>query len=43
MFRQIKSGRFDYPSPDWDDVSDEAKDLIEKMIVVDPSVSDTVK
>jgi calcium/calmodulin-dependent protein kinase I len=37
LFAAIKSGSFDYPSPYWDPVSDEAKDLINKMLVVDPS------
>jgi calcium/calmodulin-dependent protein kinase I len=36
LFSQIKTGRFDYPSPYWDGVSDEAKDLINKLLVVNP-------
>ncbi|RXG47750.1 hypothetical protein VDGE_04135 [Verticillium dahliae] len=31
---QIKSGRFDYPSPYWDSVGDPALDLIDSMLVV---------
>ncbi|KAK2880030.1 hypothetical protein FQN49_000636 [Arthroderma sp. PD_2] len=33
---QIKNGIFNYPSPFWDPVSDEAIQLIEQMLVVDP-------
>jgi len=36
LFRQIKSGRYDYPSPFWDEVSDQAKDLIDHLLVLDP-------
>jgi serine/threonine-protein kinase CHEK2 len=36
LAQQIKSGRFDYPSPYWDPVGDPALDLIDSMIVVDP-------
>jgi serine/threonine-protein kinase CHEK2 len=32
---QIKSGRFDYPSPYWDSVGDFALDLIDRMLTVD--------
>ena len=35
LSQQIKSGRFDYPSPYWDDVGDPALDLIDSMLVVD--------
>ena len=34
----IKKGEFDFPSPYWDQVSDLAKDLIKKILVVDPNV-----
>ena len=33
--QQIKTARFDYPSPYWDPVSDLALDLIDRMLVVD--------
>ncbi|KAI0200190.1 Pkinase-domain-containing protein [Astrocystis sublimbata] len=36
LSQQIKSGRFDYPSPYWDSVGDPALDLIDRMLVVDP-------
>lgn len=32
---QIQEGRFDYPSPYWDPVSDIALDLIDRMLTVD--------
>ncbi|KAK5991138.1 putative serine/threonine-protein kinase fhkC [Cladobotryum mycophilum] len=43
LSQQIKSGRFDYPSPYWDPVSDSALDLIDLMLVVDPEKRLTVK
>lgn len=36
LFASIKSGIFDYPSPYWDCVSTSAKDLISRLLVVDP-------
>ncbi|KAI8715881.1 Protein kinase domain-containing protein [Fusarium sp. LHS14.1] len=35
LSQQIKSGRFDYPSPYWDPVGDPALDLIDGMLIVD--------
>lgn len=35
LAQQIKSGRFDYPSPYWDSVGDPALDLIDRMLTVD--------
>ncbi|KAH7198957.1 uncharacterized protein B0J16DRAFT_360560 [Fusarium flagelliforme] len=35
LSQQIKSGRFDYPSPYWDDVGDPALDLVDSMLIVD--------
>lgn len=37
LFRIIKSGRYEFDSPYWDDVSAEAKDLISKMLVLNPA------
>ncbi|KAK1769592.1 kinase-like domain-containing protein [Phialemonium atrogriseum] len=42
LSQQIKSGRFDYPSPYWDSVGDPALDLIDSMLVVDPDKRFTV-
>jgi serine/threonine-protein kinase Chk2 len=35
LVEQIRGAMFDYPSPYWDTVSDEALDLIDAMLVVD--------
>ena len=35
LFAQIKTASFDFPSPFWDTVSDAAKDLVRKLLVVD--------
>ena len=37
LYRLIGAGQFSFPSPYWDDVSDNAKDLIRRMLVVDPT------
>ncbi|PLB51661.1 Pkinase-domain-containing protein [Aspergillus steynii IBT 23096] len=37
LAQQIRMGRFDYPSPYWDDIPDSALDLIGKMLTVDAS------
>ncbi|BHF72367.1 Phosphorylase b kinase gamma catalytic chain, skeletal muscle/heart isoform [Sparganum proliferum] len=35
MLRQIMQGHFSFPSPEWDEISESAKDLIRKMLVVE--------
>ncbi|TDZ17746.1 putative serine/threonine-protein kinase fhkC [Colletotrichum sidae] len=42
LSQQIKSGRFDYPSPYWDSVGDPALDLIDSMLVVEPEKRFTI-
>jgi serine/threonine-protein kinase CHEK2 len=42
LSQQIRSGRFDYPSPYWDSVGDPALDLIDAMLVVEPEKRYTV-
>jgi len=37
LFRKIRKGEFEFDSPYWDDVSDEARDLISKMLTVNPT------
>jgi calcium/calmodulin-dependent protein kinase I len=37
LFAAIKKGKYDYPSPFWDGVSPEARDLIDHLLVVAPS------
>ena len=34
LFSKIMRGNYDFPSPYWDDISDNAKDLITRMLVV---------
>mmetsp|Transcript_17622 Transcript_17622/g.31624 ORF Transcript_17622/g.31624 Transcript_17622/m.31624 type:complete len:331 (-) Transcript_17622:1175-2167(-) len=36
LYQQIKSGAYDFPDPYWKDITDSAKDLIRKMLTVDP-------
>lgn len=36
LFRKIVAGRFEFKEQDWANVSDDAKDLVEKMLVLDP-------
>ncbi|XP_037333862.2 phosphorylase b kinase gamma catalytic chain, skeletal muscle/heart isoform isoform X1 [Pungitius pungitius] len=36
MLRMILSGSYDFSSPEWEDRSDTVKDLISRMLVVDP-------
>jgi len=36
VFEQIMKAEYDFPTPYWDDISKEAKDLISKLLVVDP-------
>jgi len=35
LFEQIMCGEFDYPEEYWDDISDEAKDFIDNLLMVD--------
>jgi len=35
LYAQIKAAAYEYPSPEWDTVSKEAKDLIDLMLVLD--------
>ncbi|VDM08898.1 unnamed protein product [Wuchereria bancrofti] len=36
LYAQIKAGAYDYPSPEWDTVTPEAKNLIDNMLTVNP-------
>jgi calcium/calmodulin-dependent protein kinase I len=36
LFELIKSGKIDFPSPHWDNISNGAKDLIRNLLTVDP-------
>lgn len=37
IFDSVRTGRFDFPSPDWDGISDSAKDFICSLLRRDPS------
>jgi len=37
VFEQIMKAEYDFPEPYWDDISSEAKDLINHLLVVDPA------
>jgi len=36
LFDQILNARYDFPSPWWDPISQDAKTLVRKMLTVDP-------
>lgn len=36
IFESVRSGRFDFPSPEWDTVSDAAKDFICSLVKIEP-------
>lgn len=36
LYKQIKKGQYDFPDPYWTDISAEAKDLVTKLLTVDP-------
>uniref|UniRef100_A0A6G1SQM5 calcium/calmodulin-dependent protein kinase n=1 Tax=Aceria tosichella TaxID=561515 RepID=A0A6G1SQM5_9ACAR len=38
LYSQIKNGAYDYPTPEWDTVTPEAKNLINRMLQVNPAV-----
>ncbi|VDL19717.1 unnamed protein product [Hymenolepis diminuta] len=37
LYNQIKSGSYEYPPPEWDTVTAEAKNLINSMLTMNPS------
>lgn len=37
MLRNIMEGRYEFCSPEWDDISEEPKDLIRRLLVIDPA------
>ena len=36
LFEKIKSGKFDYPEASWGKISDDAKFIVNNLLVVDP-------
>lgn len=43
LYKQIKKGDFDFPAPYWTNISDSAKDLVRKLLTVDPAARYTAK
>ncbi|VDK43334.1 unnamed protein product [Anisakis simplex] len=43
MKNRIRSGKYDFPSPEWDKVSEAAKDLIRRLLKTDPSERYTIE
>lgn len=42
MKTKIRAGEYQFPSPEWDNVSQEAKSIIQKMLTVDPVARATI-
>ena len=47
MKKRIRSGQYEFPNPEWENVSKDAKDLIRGMLKTDPhqrlSIDDVIK
>ena len=47
MKRRIRSGQYEFPDPEWKNVSKDAKDLIRGMLKTDPhqrlTIDDVIK
>lgn len=43
MLRMIMEGRYSFSQQDWDDISDDSKDLIKNLLVVDPGTRFTAQ
>ncbi|XP_026076106.1 calcium/calmodulin-dependent protein kinase type II subunit beta-like isoform X1 [Carassius auratus] len=37
LYQQIKAGAYDFPSPEWDTVTPEAKNLMNQMLTINPA------
>jgi len=42
MKKRIRTGQFDFPNPEWESVSVAAKELIKKMLTIDPALRPTI-
>uniref|UniRef100_A0A3P9PUV4 non-specific serine/threonine protein kinase n=1 Tax=Poecilia reticulata TaxID=8081 RepID=A0A3P9PUV4_POERE len=42
MKRRIRMGQYEFPNPEWSDVSQEAKDLIQQLLKTDPNERMTI-
>merc|ERR1712060_818399 len=38
LFEKIKKGKYQMPSPYWDNITDDAKDLVHKLLQTDPKI-----
>lgn len=43
MKRRIKAGDYSFPSPDWDNISDTAKNVVRKLLVINPAERMTIQ
>lgn len=43
LYKQIRKGDYDFPDPYWSDISKSAKDLVSKLLTVDPNKRYTAK
>lgn len=43
LYKQIKRGEYDFPAPYWTNISESAKDLVRKLLTVDPAQRYTAK
>lgn len=37
IFESVRVGKFDFPSPEWDDISQSAKDFVTALLRKDPN------
>lgn len=42
MKKRIRTGQYNFPNPEWENVSKDAKDLIKGMLNIDPSLRLTI-
>lgn len=42
MKSRIRTGQYDFPNPEWQSVSEQAKELIKGMLNVDPGIRLTI-
>merc|ERR1740121_105918 len=43
ILRRVRTGKFEFPSPDWDNISDAAKSFITSMLTMDPKQRPTAE
>ncbi len=42
MQTKIKAGEYQFPNPEWENISQDAKSIIQKMLTVDPAARVTI-